>query len=212
MTWLLQVLETHTFSRYKRCVEGECQDALVRGAVGIDQLLQCVYSAIEEAMQIQSWQAAFHDSGFGGHQDALCKSVSRRLKLDGLFFGFIQPPERRGGTALLKAQCSRSRRGVLANGLARSALPPAPAADVHAAPLPPPGRMVARSMAASSAAASPSAGEARHAWRQLLWHTACYVPASYQSDRCLYSGGFESWRSFICSLVAMSVTVPPSVF
>ena len=189
MTWLLQVLETHTFSRYEKCVEGDCQDALVRGAVGIDQLLQCVYSAIEEAMQIQSWQAAFHDSGFGGHQDALCKSVSRHLKLDGLFSVSSDRPSVEEVRPCFRRNAVVAAAVFSRMALPAPALPPAPAADAHAAPLPPPGRMVARSMAASSAPLSSSADEAHHAWRQLLWHTACYVPASYQgSEHCLYNG------------------------
>ena len=168
MTWCLQVLDTHAFSRYKRCVEGAYQDALAIGAVGIDEFFECVYGAIEEVIQSVPWQGAFLDNGFGANQNALCRSVRRHLQLEGpVSVSSDRPTDEdlrvcfpRGYVIPAAVQSWMALPAAPAIVAAAAASPgPSSAASSVAAPLPATARYFTRSVAAAMSAA-PSSGSA----------------------------------------------------
>ena len=160
MTWLLQVLDTHAFGRYKACLQGAYQDAAATGAVNIDRFLQCVYGAIEEAMQARTWALAFDENGFGAAQGRLSRTVRRHLELEDVAAVSACRP------SLEELRlCFPRNADVPDVVLARMAAPAPPAraapAAASPAPLPAPGRPTTRSMTAAAAVASSSAAPPR---------------------------------------------------
>lgn len=157
MTWLLQMLDSHTFRPYKACLQGEYSDARAGGPVNIDRFLQCIYTAMEETMQSKSWQSAFQQNGFGVGQASLSNTVRRHLQLEG------EPIAIPAGRPSLEdvQLCFIKKLVVPASVFSRMAEPaPAPAAPAagHAPPPPPAAeRAVTRSMSAAARAVPPPA-------------------------------------------------------
>lgn len=86
MTWLLQMLDTHCFAKYKHNLRTASQDTRARvagGTLDIGQYLQCVYTAWAGTMQGHCWAHAFDQNGFGIDQSRLSRTVRRHLELDG---------------------------------------------------------------------------------------------------------------------------------
>ena len=85
MTWLLQMLDTHCFAKYKHNLRSAFQDAragVADGSLDIGQFLRCVYTAWDDAVQSHSWAHAFDQTGFGLDQSCLSRTVRRHLELD----------------------------------------------------------------------------------------------------------------------------------
>ena len=85
MTSLLQPLDTHVFSLYKRFVRREYEDALVRsrsGEVNIFPFLKILIAAVDHVIQARSWKKAFLQTGFGNQQRELSCSLKQKLQLE----------------------------------------------------------------------------------------------------------------------------------
>ena len=85
MTSLLQPLDTHVFSLYKRFVCREYEEALVNsdsGEVSTFVFLQILIAAVENVIQGRSWKNAFLQTGFGNQQKDIARSLRTKLQLD----------------------------------------------------------------------------------------------------------------------------------
>ena len=85
MTSLLQPLDTHVFSLYKRYVQREYEEALVNsdsGDVSTFAFLKILIGAIENIIQARSWKNAFLQTGFGNQQQGISRSLKRKLQLE----------------------------------------------------------------------------------------------------------------------------------
>ena len=71
LTWLLQPLDTHVFSRFKRRLEEIHQATHVQspsGVVAFPEFMRCVSRTIEDVVTNGSWRHAFEGDGFGRSQ------------------------------------------------------------------------------------------------------------------------------------------------
>lgn len=157
LTWLMQVLDTHIFSVYKRSMEGSYQDALASGSIDIGRLLGCVYAAIEEAIQGKCWASAFDGNGYGASQCALRAKARGHLEFDGDVVVSSERPLEEDVRPCFPQGWVVPRAVFL-----RMAMPPPPAPPSHAVaaclPLPVAGRAITRSMArAADVVAAPAA-------------------------------------------------------
>ena len=87
MTSLLQPLDTHVFSLYKRFLVGAYEEALVNstsGEVSTLSFLKILIAAVENVIQSRSWKNAFLQTGFGNRQRDLSRSLRTKLQLDAL--------------------------------------------------------------------------------------------------------------------------------
>ena len=87
LTWLLQPCDTHLFQRYKlhlrKAYQQRRQEAAVAGALGVQQLLDCIYEATEHVVEdIGGWKSAFLEDGFGARQALLSEFRKSHLELD----------------------------------------------------------------------------------------------------------------------------------
>ena len=96
MTWLLQPCDTHAFALFKRAMHTLTENAAtlaVDGRVDICACIRCVFAAILHVLQGNEWKRAFEEVGLCGSQDALGRTVARRLELSGhVEVGNTQPP------------------------------------------------------------------------------------------------------------------------
>jgi hypothetical protein len=107
VTWLLQIMDTHVFRRYKARIQCAYHDACAEGLLDIDRFLQCVY-VIDEMMHEPIWQVAFADNGFGVDQTRLSNAVLRHLQLE------REPLTAAGGRSILR-MCACAFRGTCAS-------------------------------------------------------------------------------------------------
>ena len=85
MTSLLQPLDTHVFSLYKRYIRREYEEALVNsdsGEISTFAFLKILIAAIENIIQARSWKNAFLQTGFGNQQQGISRSVKMKLELE----------------------------------------------------------------------------------------------------------------------------------
>lgn len=84
MTWLLQPLDTHAFSRYKvylRTAYQRARIATADGEVSVAQFLQVVRETIRMVLQGTKWARAFDEDGFGANQALVSGRVLRELQM-----------------------------------------------------------------------------------------------------------------------------------
>ena len=82
LTWLLQPLDTHVFSRFKRRLEEIHQATHVQspsGVVAFPEFMGCVSRTIEDVVTNGSWRHAFEGDGFGRSQGGLSLRVKEHL-------------------------------------------------------------------------------------------------------------------------------------
>ena len=87
MTSVLQPLDTHVFSLFKRFLCHEYETALVASASGeVSTLtfLKLLIAAVENVIQKRSWKHAFLQTGFGNQQKDLSNSLRTKLQLEGV--------------------------------------------------------------------------------------------------------------------------------
>ena len=85
MTSMLQPLDTHVFSLYKRFVTRKYEEALVKsgsGEVSTFSFLQILIEAVEQIIQARSWKQAFLQTGFGNQQTEISRSLRTKLQFD----------------------------------------------------------------------------------------------------------------------------------
>ena len=96
MTWLLQPCDTHAFARFKRAMHLLAEKAAtlaVDGRADTIACIRCVFAAILHVIQGHVWKRAFEECGLCGSQDALGRTVARRLQLSSdVYVGNTQPP------------------------------------------------------------------------------------------------------------------------
>ena len=87
MTSLLQPLDTHCFSLYKRFISRQYEEALVNsdsGEVSTFSFLKILITAVENVIQARDWKQAFLQTGFGNLQQELSGSLRMKLQLEAL--------------------------------------------------------------------------------------------------------------------------------
>ena len=80
MTWLLQPLDTHCFSKYKRALRRrKAEEQSRQGSVKLDvgQVLAVICRCIGECFCGTRWSPAFDDVGFGSDQQSLGSTLRR---------------------------------------------------------------------------------------------------------------------------------------
>jgi hypothetical protein len=86
LTWLLQPLDTHAFLLFKLMLQRFCLAARIRlnrvGPLDVDELIQCICSAIREVLQGRTWTHAFEHNGIGLAQAGLSVRVKAALQID----------------------------------------------------------------------------------------------------------------------------------
>ena len=87
LTWLLQPCDTHMFFKYKlhlkKAYQRRRSEAMIGGALGVKDLLGCVYAASEHVVaDITGWKQAFLDDGYGARQTQLSAFRRRHLELE----------------------------------------------------------------------------------------------------------------------------------
>ena len=87
MTSLLQPLDTHVFSLYKRFIRRQYEEALVdsgSGEVSTFTFLKILIAAVENVIRARNWKNAFLQTGFGNQQGSLSASLRNKLELEEL--------------------------------------------------------------------------------------------------------------------------------
>jgi hypothetical protein len=87
LTWLVQPCDTHMFLKYKftlrRAAQRKREESMIAGALGVKQLLECMYEAVEVVMEdIGGWRQAFLDDGYGAKQILLSDFRKQHLELE----------------------------------------------------------------------------------------------------------------------------------
>ena len=84
MTSLLQPLDTHVFSLFKRFIRREYEACLVKsdsGDVSTFSFLKILIAAVQNVIQARSWKSAFLQTGFGEQQTQVSGSLRLKLQL-----------------------------------------------------------------------------------------------------------------------------------
>ena len=87
LTFLLQVLDTHLFRRYKGFIRSRYQEIRAEvpdGVLLMKHLLLILYQAITVIFEQKSWALAFLKNGCGNHQADVSKFIHRQLHLEDL--------------------------------------------------------------------------------------------------------------------------------
>ena len=81
LTWLLQPLDTHAFSRFKVVIGCEYRREVMRnGHCELSAMLRIVAYAVRKVFQGTHWSRAFDSSGFGQHQARVRKTILEQLE------------------------------------------------------------------------------------------------------------------------------------
>lgn len=162
LTWLLQPLDTHGFSRYKHFMKVHYQEARTRSTTGDVSLLdwlRTICLVIRFVLQGIPWRSAFDENGFAPGQSKVSKYIIDEAALEQPIVLSTAPFSREDYAVLLprrmKFQVAAFRppewRALLALPAPPARLRARPVRDaIESAPLPlddvPPGPIVTRSM------------------------------------------------------------------
>ena len=94
MTWFLQPLDTDGFASYKFKIQRDYMDGRIRfgGEVdSLDLLLECIYAATRDVLDVVNWAQAFSRAGFSAGQDALSSKRMQELKCGALAISCNRP-------------------------------------------------------------------------------------------------------------------------
>ena len=83
LTWFLQPLDTDGFSQYKFKIQRDHMDRRIRLAADVDSLdalLDCIYGAIRDVLDVKNWAQAFGRNGFSEGQAELSLKRMQELK------------------------------------------------------------------------------------------------------------------------------------
>ena len=82
LTWLLQPLDTHAFSRYKQFMRARWLDNIVaeRGRRNVQDVIRIVCSTIQEVLEGRSWSIAFKANGLAENTVEVSKYIKYELE------------------------------------------------------------------------------------------------------------------------------------
>ena len=94
MTWFLQPLDTEGFAWYKFKLQRDHMDGRIRfgGDVdALDLLLECIYAATRDVLDVVNWAQAFGRAGFSAGQGELSLKRAQELKCGALAISCNRP-------------------------------------------------------------------------------------------------------------------------
>ena len=94
LTWFLQPLDTDWFSQYKFRIQRDhmdCRIGLGADVSSLDSLLDCIYIAIRDVLDVKSWAQAFDRNGFSEGQGELALKRMQELKCGPLAISCNRP-------------------------------------------------------------------------------------------------------------------------
>ena len=94
MTWFLQPLDTEGFAWYKFKLQRDHMDGRIRfgGDVdALDLLLECIYAATRDVLDVVNWAQAFGRAGFSAGQGELSLKRMQELKCGALAISCNRP-------------------------------------------------------------------------------------------------------------------------
>ena len=81
LTWLLQPLDTHAFSKFKVVIGCEYRREVMKsGHCELSAMLRIVAYAVRKVFQGTHWSRAFDSNGFGHHQARVRQTILERLE------------------------------------------------------------------------------------------------------------------------------------